>query len=165
MLHFIWVFTVCKSTHLVVSIIQRDNVFMDFSFWFDTTNLDWFYQGLHRLEKYLNLESFLEKSLKIKSALKSTGKSPQSLEKSSTFCCISLESAMFANEKNNLQGLTLEILICDSLICTGLEVIKLEFILKLKIKRNKADMPIIALYFIVLKFFNLEAMFIVSRIH
>ena len=31
--------------------------------------------GSHRLEKYLNLEGFLEKSLKIKSALKSTGKS------------------------------------------------------------------------------------------
>ena len=29
-------------------------------------------QGSHRLEKYLNLEPFLEKSLKIKSALKST---------------------------------------------------------------------------------------------
>ena len=28
-------------------------------------------QGSHRLEKYLNLEGFLEKSLKIKSALKS----------------------------------------------------------------------------------------------
>ena len=27
-------------------------------------------QGSHRLEKYLNLEGFLEKSLKIKSALK-----------------------------------------------------------------------------------------------
>ena len=34
------------------------------------------------LEKYLNLEDFLEKSLKIKSALKSTGKSLKSLEKS-----------------------------------------------------------------------------------
>ena len=32
-------------------------------------------QGSHRLEKYLNLEGFLEKSLKIKSALKITGKS------------------------------------------------------------------------------------------
>ena len=32
-------------------------------------------QGSHRLEKYLNLEGFLEKSLKIKYALKSTGKS------------------------------------------------------------------------------------------
>ena len=32
-------------------------------------------QGSHRLEKYLNLEGFHEKSLKIKSALKSTGKS------------------------------------------------------------------------------------------
>ena len=36
----------------------------------------------HRLEKYLNLEGFLEKSLKIKSALKSTGKLLKSLEKS-----------------------------------------------------------------------------------
>ena len=40
------------------------------------------FQGSHRLEKYLNLEGFLEKSLKIKSALKSTGKSLKSLEKS-----------------------------------------------------------------------------------
>ena len=38
------------------------------------------HQGSHRLEKYLNLEGFLEKSLKIKSALKSTGKSLKSLE-------------------------------------------------------------------------------------
>ena len=48
-----------------------------------------FLQGLHRLEKYLNLEGLLEKSLKIKSALKSTGKSPNRLEKSlnSTILC------------------------------------------------------------------------------
>ena len=39
-------------------------------------------QGSHRLENYLNLEGFLEKSLKIKSALKSTGKSLKSLESS-----------------------------------------------------------------------------------
>ena len=45
--------------------------------------------GSHRLEKYLNLEGFLEKSLKIKFALKSTGKSPKSGEKSlnSTIFC------------------------------------------------------------------------------
>ena len=46
-------------------------------------------QGSHRLEKYLNLEGFLEKSLKIKSALKSTEKSLKSLEKflnSTIFC-------------------------------------------------------------------------------
>ena len=45
-------------------------------------------QGSHRLEKYLNLESLLEKSLKIKSALKSTGKSLRCLEISlnSIFC-------------------------------------------------------------------------------
>ena len=46
-------------------------------------------KGSHRLEKYLNSEGFLEKSLKIKSALKSTGKSLKGLEKSlnsSIFC-------------------------------------------------------------------------------
>ena len=49
----------------------------------------YFNQGSHRLEKYLNLVGFLEKSLKIKSALKSTGKSLKSLEKSlnSTIFC------------------------------------------------------------------------------
>ena len=47
------------------------------------------YQVSHRLEKYLNLEGFLEKSLTVKSALKSNGKSLKSLEKSlnsSIFC-------------------------------------------------------------------------------
>ena len=47
------------------------------------------WSGSHRLEKYLNLEGFLEKSLKIKSALESTGKSLKGLEKSlnsSIFC-------------------------------------------------------------------------------
>ena len=46
-------------------------------------------QGSHRLEKYLNLEGFLEKSVKIKFALKSTGKPLKSLEmslNSSIFC-------------------------------------------------------------------------------
>ena len=33
------------------------------------------FQGWHRLKKYMNFEGFLEKSLKIKSVLKSTGKS------------------------------------------------------------------------------------------
>ena len=48
-----------------------------------------FKQGLYWLEKYLNLDSFLEKSMKFKSALKSTGKSLKSLAKSSNstiFC-------------------------------------------------------------------------------
>ena len=47
------------------------------------------YRGSHRLEKYLNLEGFLEKSLKIKYALKRTGTSFKGLEKSlnsSIFC-------------------------------------------------------------------------------
>ena len=46
-------------------------------------------QGSHRLEKYLNLEGFLEKSLKINYSLKSTGKPLKGLEKSlnsSIFC-------------------------------------------------------------------------------
>ena len=38
------------------------------------------FHGSHRLKKYLNLEGFLEKSLKIKCALKSTGKSTKSLK-------------------------------------------------------------------------------------
>ena len=45
--------------------------------------------GSHRLEKYSNLEDFLEKSLKIIYALKSTEKSCKGLEKSlnsSIFC-------------------------------------------------------------------------------
>ena len=42
-------------------------------------------QGSHRLEKYMKLEGFLEKSLKIKYALRSTGKSLQCLEKSLYF--------------------------------------------------------------------------------
>ena len=37
-------------------------------------------QGPHRLEKYLNLEGFLEKSLEIKPALKSTQKPGKVLE-------------------------------------------------------------------------------------
>ena len=46
-------------------------------------------QGSHRLEKYLNSEGSLEKSLKIESALKSTGKSLKNIEKSlnSTIFC------------------------------------------------------------------------------
>ena len=46
-------------------------------------------QGSHRLEKYLNLDGFLEKSLKIESALKSTGNALKSIEKSliSTIFC------------------------------------------------------------------------------
>ena len=45
---------------------------------------NFFLQGSHRLEKYLNLEGFLEKSMKIKYALK-YWKITQSLEKSLIF--------------------------------------------------------------------------------
>ena len=44
-----------------------------------------FDQGSHRLEKYFDIEGFLEKSSKTKSALKSTGVSLQGLEKSLNF--------------------------------------------------------------------------------
>ena len=42
-------------------------------------------QGSHRLEKYLKLQDWLEKSLKIKLALKSTWKTLKGLEKSLNF--------------------------------------------------------------------------------
>ena len=42
-------------------------------------------EGSHRLEKYVNTEGFLEMSLKIKSALKSTGKLLLCLEKTLNF--------------------------------------------------------------------------------
>ena len=43
------------------------------------------FQGWHRLEKYLNVQDCLEKSLKIQFALKSTGKTLQGLEKSLSY--------------------------------------------------------------------------------
>ena len=43
------------------------------------------FQGLHRLEKYLNIQDCLEKSLKMKFALKSTWKTHKGLEKSLNF--------------------------------------------------------------------------------
>ena len=42
-------------------------------------------QGSHRLEKYLNIQDCLEKSLEIKFALKSTWKTLKGLEKSLFF--------------------------------------------------------------------------------
>ena len=42
-------------------------------------------QGSHRLEKYLNIQDCLEKSLKIKFALKSTWEALKGLEKSLNF--------------------------------------------------------------------------------
>ena len=42
-------------------------------------------QGSHRLEKYLNIQDCLEKSLKIKFALKSTWKTLKGIEKSLNF--------------------------------------------------------------------------------
>ena len=43
------------------------------------------YQGLHRLEKYMNIQDCLEKSLKIKFALKSNWKTLKGLENSLNF--------------------------------------------------------------------------------
>ena len=59
---------------------EREKSVSEFKFYRTTRSLP--FQGSHRLEKYLNLEGFLEKSLKITSAMKSTGKSLKSLEKS-----------------------------------------------------------------------------------
>ena len=59
-------------------------------------------QGSHRLEKYLNIEGFLEKFLKIQYALKSTGKSLKCLEKSllmkSSIFCWTYEGGSICNE-------------------------------------------------------------------
>ena len=55
------------------------------------------------LEKYLNLEGFLEKSLKIKSALKSTGKSLKSLEKPLN-CTISVGLSTYHRELNQYKN-------------------------------------------------------------
>ena len=52
---------------------------IQFDFWKDVS------QGSHRLEKYLNIQDCLERSLKIKFALKSTCKTPKGLEKSLNF--------------------------------------------------------------------------------
>ena len=54
------------------------------------------YSGAHRLEKYLNLEGFLEKSLKNKPALKSTGKSLKVLE----FYHLQEDSTVFLRPKS-----------------------------------------------------------------
>ena len=56
---------------------------------YEKIELEYDKQGSHRLEEYLNLKGFLEKSLKIKSVLRSTGKTLKSLEKFliSTFFC------------------------------------------------------------------------------
>ena len=51
-----------------------------FIFFFDSHS-----QGLHRFEKYLNIQDCLEKSLKINFALKSTLKTLKGLEKSLNF--------------------------------------------------------------------------------
>ena len=52
-------------------------------------SISWYSRVRTGLKRTWNLEGFLEKFLKIKSALKSTGKSLKSLEKSlnSTFFC------------------------------------------------------------------------------
>ena len=60
----IWVQTVCKG---------------------DKQNTPIGEQGSHRLEKYLNLQDCLEKSLKIKFVLKSSLKALKGLEKSLNF--------------------------------------------------------------------------------
>ena len=48
-------------------------------------------QGLNKLEKYLNIQDCLEKSLKIKFALKSTGKTIKGFETSLKFYHLHLQ--------------------------------------------------------------------------
>ena len=57
------------------------------------------YSVAHMLEKYLNLEGFLEKSLKNKSALKSTGKSLKVFE----FYHLQEDSTVFFGDLNHYQ--------------------------------------------------------------
>ena len=54
---------------------------------------EFFLQGSHRLKKYLNLEGFLEKSLKIKSALKSTGNHSKALKSIKLLCLYLVQHA------------------------------------------------------------------------
>ena len=62
-------------------------------------------QGSLRLENYLNLEGFLEKSFKIKSALKSTGKLLKSLEKSLNLVLFSVGLSTVDKELNQYKML------------------------------------------------------------
>ena len=54
----------------IISCIQMESAMKEFMLFYQLRKH--ICQGSHRLEKYLNLEGFLEKSLKTKSALKST---------------------------------------------------------------------------------------------
>ena len=58
-------------------------------------NCDFSTQDSHRLEKYLNIQECLEKSLKIKFALKSTGKIVKGLEKSLDFTIYSIQHCLW----------------------------------------------------------------------
>ena len=77
-------FCVC-CIHMYIQVDFRQDFFMEANSSITRVHI----QGSHRLEKYLNLEGFLEKPLKTKSAWKNTGKSLKSLEKSlnSTIFC------------------------------------------------------------------------------
>ena len=79
--------------HIVSSVAPKLNLIETVLFSTLIENLDFFSiirtQGSHMLEKYLNLEGFLERSLKIISSLKSTRQSLKSLENflnSTIFC-------------------------------------------------------------------------------
>ena len=61
----------CKSHYSkLVSVAEQADLSLT---WLETL-MSYILQGSHRLEKILNIQGFLEKSLKIKFALKSTGK-------------------------------------------------------------------------------------------
>ena len=60
--HFIWDFTVHQSTCLEVSIVNKG---------LKISGKNIAVHGLYRLEKYLNIQDCLEKSLKVKFVLES----------------------------------------------------------------------------------------------
>ena len=71
----IWVLAVCLG-HKLSSCWQKDLIRRSWCLGLSETS-----HGSHRLEKYLDMKGFLEKSLKMKYALKSTGESRWGLEK------------------------------------------------------------------------------------
>ena len=58
-------------------------------------NSNYLIQGLYRLEKYLNIQDCLEKSLKIEIALKGTWKTLKGLEKSLNFTICKIQHSFW----------------------------------------------------------------------
>ena len=83
-------------------------------------------QGSHRLEKYLNIQDCLEKSLKIKFAMKSTWKTLKGLEKALNFTIYRRTQHCFWRPKPQFYTNLLK-LISKVMHCRILEVEFLQF--------------------------------------